>query len=193
MDLAIGASEAVGIIGDNGAGKSTLVKVLSGVYRPTDGEMRFVGRKVDFHSPLDARNNGIEMIYQDLALCEDLDVGANIFLGRELKRRFGPLKFLDRSGMAEAARRDVANLGLDIDVRREVGRLSSGERQMVAVARALQFKPQALLMDEPTAALSTEKIRKLLELIDELKTRGVLILLVSHRFTTSCTSATEWS
>ncbi len=183
VDLTIGASEAVGIIGDNGAGKSTLVKVLSGVYRPTDGEMRFLGERVAFNSPLDARSSGIEMIYQDLALCEDLDVAANIFLGRELKRRVGPFRVLDRSRMAAAAKRDVTNLGLDIDVEREVGGLSGGERQMVAVARALQFKPQALLMDEPTAALSTEKIRKLLEMIDELKARGVSILLVSHRFT----------
>ena len=183
VDLTIGSSESVGIIGDNGAGKSTLVKILSGVYRPTSGEMRLAGKKVAFQSPLDARSNGIEMIYQDLALCGDLDIAANIFLGRELKRRIGPFRFLDRDRMAEIARNDVANLGLDLDVHREVGKLSGGERQMVAVARALQFKPRALLMDEPTAALSTEKIKKLLELIGELKTRGVSILLVSHRFT----------
>ena len=183
VDLTIGSSESVGIIGDNGAGKSTLVKILSGVYRPTSGEMRLAGKKVEFQSPLDARGNGIEMIYQDLALCGDLDIAANIFLGRELKRKVGPFSFLDRDRMAEIARNDVANLGLNLDVHREVGKLSGGERQMVAVARALQFKPRALLMDEPTAALSTEKIRKLLELIGELKTRGVSILLVSHRFT----------
>ena len=183
VDLNIGVSESVGIIGDNGAGKSTLVKILSGVYRATSGEMRLAGKSVDFHSPLDARNSGIEMIYQDLALCGDLDIAANIFLGRELKRRVGPFQFLDRVRMAEIARNDVANLGLDLDIHREVGRLSGGERQMVAVARALQFKPRALLMDEPTAALSTEKIRRLLELIGELKARGVSILLVSHRFT----------
>lgn len=183
VDLNIGVSESVGIIGDNGAGKSTLVKILSGVYQPTSGEMRLAGKKVDFRSPLDARNSGIEMIYQDLALCGDLDIAANIFLGRELKRKVGPFKFLDRNRMTEIARQDVANLGLDLDIHREVGKLSGGERQMVAVARALQFKPRALLMDEPTAALSTEKIRKLLELIDELKARGVSIMLVSHRFT----------
>ena len=160
VDLNIGVSESVGIIGDNGAGKSTLVKILSGVYRPTSGEMHLAGKKVEFHSPLDARSNGIEMIYQDLALCGDLDIAANIFLGRELKRRVGPFNFLDRDRMAEIARNDVANLGLDLDVHREVGKLSGGERQMVAVARALQFKPRALLMDEPTAALSTEKIKK---------------------------------
>jgi len=183
VNLTIHEAEAVGIIGDNGAGKSTLVKVLSGVYPPSDGAISFRGKRVRFASPLDARRNGIEMIYQDLALCEDLDVAQNIFLGRELKRRFGPFRFLDRAAMARAAAKDISDLGLTFDVNREVGMLSGGERQMVAVARALQFDPAALLMDEPTAALSAEKIRKLLELVTELKSRGVSILLVSHRFT----------
>ena len=183
VNLSIHEAEAVGIIGDNGAGKSTLVKLLSGVYPPTDGVMKFRGKTVRFDSPLDARRNGIEMIYQDLALCEDLDVAQNIFLGRELKKKHGPFRLLDRTAMAAAATKDIATMGLNFDVGREVGMLSGGERQMVAVARALQFDPAVLLMDEPTAALSAEKIRKLLELITELKSRGVSILLVSHRFT----------
>jgi simple sugar transport system ATP-binding protein len=183
VDLQIGDAESVGIIGDNGAGKSTLVKVLSGVYPPSGGKMRFRGQEVQFNSPLDARRNGIEVIYQDLALCEDLDVAQNIFLGRELKKKFGPFRLLDKQAMTRAAAEDIANMGLDFDVEREVGMLSGGERQMVAVARALQFAPSALLMDEPTAALSAEKIRRLWELISGLKTRGVSILLVSHRFT----------
>mgnify|MGYP003334380246 CR=1 FL=1 len=183
VDLEIGAAEAVGLIGDNGAGKSTLVKILSGVYAPTAGEMRFDGAPATFGSPLDARRAGIEMIYQDLALCDDLDVAANIFLGRELRRRIGPIPVLDRDAMAAEAARLVAELGLAIDARRSVGTLSGGERQMVAVARALQFRPRLLLLDEPTAALSAEKIRVLLGLVDELKRRGVSILLISHRFT----------
>lgn len=183
IDLKIHEAEAVGIIGDNGAGKSTLVKVLSGVYPPTNGTLKFRGQDVKFQSPLDARKNGIEMIYQDLALCEDLDVAQNIFLGREIKKRVGPFKLLDRDAMTKAAEKDITDLGLHFDVAREVGMLSGGERQMVAVARALQFDPTVLLMDEPTAALSAEKIRKLLELITDLKSRGVSILLVSHRFT----------
>ncbi len=183
VDLRIGESESIGIIGDNGAGKSTLVKVLSGVYPPSGGTMRFRGREVQFNSPLDARRNGIEMIYQDLALCEDLDVAQNIFLGREIQKKLGPFSVLDKRAMTRAAAEDIANMGLDFDVEREVGMLSGGERQMVAVARALQFDPSALLMDEPTAALSAEKIRRLWELISELKNRGVSILLVSHRFT----------
>ena len=183
VDLKIGEVESVGIIGDNGAGKSTLVKLLSGVYPATGGTMKFRGREVRFNSPLDARQNGIEMIYQDLALCEDLDVAQNIFLGREIKKNSGPIRVLDNKAMTRAAAEDIANMGLDFDVEREVGMLSGGERQMVAVARALQFEPSTLLMDEPTAALSAEKIRKLWEMISELKSRGVSILLVSHRFT----------
>lgn len=183
VDLRIEEAESVGIIGDNGAGKSTLVKVLSGVYRPSGGTMKFRGKDVHFASPLDARRSGVEMIYQDLALCEDLDVAQNIFLGRELKKRIGPFSILDRDAMNRAAAEDIAKMGLTFDVEREVGMLSGGERQMVAVARALQFDPAALLMDEPTAALSAEKIRRLWELISGLKARGVSILLVSHRFT----------
>jgi simple sugar transport system ATP-binding protein len=173
----------VGLIGDNGAGKSTLVKILSGVYPPSTGTIRFAGRQVEFHSPLDARRSGIEMIYQDLALCEDLDVAANIFLGREIRRRVGPLRLLDRVAMTAQAATMLAELGLAVEADREAGTLSGGERQMVAVARALQFEPRLLLMDEPTAALSAEKIRLLLNLVSGLKKRGVAILFVSHRFT----------
>jgi simple sugar transport system ATP-binding protein len=183
VSMNIDEAEAVGLIGDNGAGKSTLVKILSGVYAPTSGRFRLDGKAVDFHSPLDARRSGIEMIYQDLALCNDLDVSTNIFLGRELRRRFGFLSLLDRAGMFRETARILDELGITIAPDREVGTLSGGERQMVAVARALQFEPRLLLMDEPTAALSAEKIRVLLALVDGLKKRGVSVLLISHRFT----------
>jgi ABC-type sugar transport system ATPase subunit len=184
VDLHIGAAEAVGLIGDNGAGKSTLVRILSGVHPPSAGTVRLDGERVTFGSPLDARRAGIEMIYQDLALCDDLDVTANVFLGREPKRRLvGPLRVLDRERMREETTRMVGELGLTIGPDRLGGSLSGGERQMVAVARALQFQPRLLLMDEPTAALSAEKIRVLLGLVEGLKQRGVSILLISHRFT----------
>jgi len=183
VHLQVAEAEAVGLIGDNGAGKSTLVKILAGVYAPSRGEMRLDGKPVSFGSPLEARANGIEMIYQDLALCGDLDVAANVFLGRELRRRVGPVAVLDRRAMRHEAARVLAELGSRIEPDRIVGSLSGGERQLVAVARALQFSPRLFLMDEPTAALSAEKIHVLLNVVAQLKERGVAILLVSHRFT----------
>jgi simple sugar transport system ATP-binding protein len=183
VHLELNESEALGLIGDNGAGKSTLVKILSGVYAPTTGTMKLHGKEVRFSNPLEARAAGIEMIYQDLALCDDLDVSANIFLGRELRRRRGPFKVLNRPRMRRESVRILAELNSTIEPDRGVALLSGGERQLVAVARALQFAPRIFLLDEPTAALSTDKIRTLLSLVEGLKERGVAVLLISHRFT----------
>ena len=183
VDLDIGTAESVGLIGDNGAGKSTLVKILSGVYKPTAGQVEYDGARIELGSPLDARRRGIEMIYQDLALCNDLTVAENIFLGREQYTRLGPVKVFDRAAMTAAAGAAFDELGASVDPNRKVGELSGGQRQLVAVARGLQFNPRLFLLDEPTAALANDKIRALLSLVERLKERGVAVLLISHRFT----------
>lgn len=182
VGLRIERGEAIGLIGDNGAGKSTLVKVISGVYQPTGGQLSYLGEPLALRSPLDARRRGIEMIYQDLALCDHLSVAANIFLGRETYRRIGPVRVLDRKAMNAEAKAALRELGASIDPARPVATLSGGQRQLVAVARGLRFDPQLFLLDEPTAALANQKIRALLSLVERLKQRGVSVMLISHRF-----------
>ncbi len=184
VSLSVDAAHCYGLVGDNGAGKSTILKILSGVHQPDAGEIRLEGQRVDFHGEIDARLAGVEMIFQDLALCEDLDAAANIFLGRE--RRMGKSRwfsFLDHQRMHSEATEVLASLGSVMPTDRRVQTLSGGERQLVAVARALEFEPKLLLMDEPTAALSVDKVGVLLDLIERLKGRGVAVILVSHRFT----------
>jgi simple sugar transport system ATP-binding protein len=161
-----------------------MLKILSGVHRPDSGEIRLEDEAVEFNAEIDARLAGIEMIFQDLALCDDLDATANIFLGRERRKGAGHrLSFLDHKAMRQQSEEVLASLGTVLPVDRRVQTLSGGERQLVAVARALEFQPKLLLMDEPTAALSVDKVDVLLGLIERLKARGVAIVLVSHRFT----------
>ncbi|HWR66627.1 MAG TPA: ATP-binding cassette domain-containing protein [Bellilinea sp.] len=183
VDLVLHHNEVLGLVGDNAAGKSTLMKVLSGAYIPEEGEIFIEGNKAHMVNPLDARRLGIEMVYQDLALADNLDVTGNVFLGREtVGRRIGPFGVMNTQKMEQDAQRLVGRLKIDIpSVRLMVERLSGGQRQAVAIARATAFNSKVIIMDEPTAALSVGAISKVLDLIRELKAQGASIIIISHR------------
>jgi ABC-type sugar transport system ATPase subunit len=175
--------EVVGLLGDNGAGKSTLIKCISGVHSPEEGEILFDGAAVAFTSPMDARRAGIETIYQDLALANNLDVGANIFLGREVKtRRLGGLiQTLDDRHMREESRQTLDSLQIRFPTLTEpIEKLSGGQRQAVAIARAVYWEARLMIMDEPTNNLGVPEQHKVLELIRTLKSRGVPVILITH-------------
>jgi simple sugar transport system ATP-binding protein len=182
VSMKVHAGEVVALAGDNGAGKSTLIKTISGVHRPDQGEILLKGRPIRFETPHQARDHGIETIYQDLALADNLSIGANIFLGREpMRKAFGFLPVLDRPRMAEAARDTMARL--DFHVTRldaPVSNFSGGQRQAVAIGRALYWDAQLLIMDEPTAALGVPEQRKVIALIQSLKAQGRGVIFISH-------------
>jgi simple sugar transport system ATP-binding protein len=181
VNLELRRGEIMGIVGDNGAGKSTLMKILSGVYLADEGEIYIDGRRVNIRTPQDAFNLGVGMIYQDLALFDNLDVARNIFVGRERSR--GPLGlWLDKKSMYQKAADLIQELRVDISSPRlNVARMSGGQRQMVACARAIAFDSKILIMDEPTAALGVTEASKLLSLIGSLRDRGLAILLITQR------------
>ena len=182
VDLELNHGEVLGLVGDNAAGKSTLVKILSGVYAPDEGEIFMQGQKVEFASPADSRSLGIEMIYQDLAIVPNLSIAGNIFLGRERVKSFLGIKILDKRKMIEESQQAVGRLDVDIHSTKLVSAgLSGGQQQAVAVGRAVFFNPRVIIMDEPTAALSVKGIKKVLELVKELKKRSISIILISHR------------
>ncbi|HEX6355644.1 MAG TPA: ATP-binding cassette domain-containing protein [Actinophytocola sp.] len=175
--LTVRAGEVVALVGDNGAGKSTLVKVVSGAVQPDSGTVSFLGRPVRIHRPADAQALGITTVFQDLALCENLDVVANLFLGAE-KRSWS---VLGEVAMERTARDLLTSLDVRIrDVRAPVAMLSGGQRQSVAIARALLGEPKMVILDEPTAALGVEQTAQVLDLIRRLRERGLAVLLVSH-------------
>ncbi len=182
VSMEVYPGEVVGLIGDNGAGKSTLIKMISGVYRPDGGRIFLEGREVTFASPMEARQLGIETIYQDLALCENLDASVNIFLGREpFRRRFGFLKEVDRVRMLEESRHVLDQLDIHIpNLRRPIREMSGGQRQAVAIARAVYWNARLMIMDEPTAALGVPEQRKVLALVRTLRERGVPVIIISH-------------
>jgi ABC-type sugar transport system ATPase subunit len=183
VDLALHHNEVLGLMGDNAAGKSTLMKVLSGAYIPDEGEIFIEGQKAHLTNPMDARRRGIEMVYQDYALANNLDVAANVFMGREVVRlELGPIGVMDFRYMEQETRSLLNRLKIDIaSVRQKVERLSGGQRQAVAIARATAFDAKVIIMDEPTAALSVAAIDKVLELVRELKAQGSSIIIISHR------------
>ncbi|MCA0869510.1 ATP-binding cassette domain-containing protein [Seohaeicola saemankumensis] len=172
------AGEVVGLLGHNGAGKSTLIKMLSGAYKADSGEIRINGERVEIHNPRDARRHNIETIYQTLALADNLDAASNLFLGRELVTPFG---LVDEDAMEAETRKIMARLNPNFAKFSEpVSALSGGQRQSVAIARAVYFNARILIMDEPTAALGPHETQMVSELITQLKSEGIGIFLISH-------------
>ena len=181
VDMTLEHGEALGLMGDNGAGKSTLVKVIAGNFPPSEGEIRIEGRTVHFAKPAEARAQGVEVVYQDLALCNNLTAAANVFLGREIKKRLGPLQWLDHNLMARRAGELFKELKSETRPRDLVRQMSGGQRQAVAIARTRLSQPRMVLMDEPTAAISVRQVAEVLDLIKRLRDSGMAIILISHR------------
>ena len=181
VDLDLEQGEVVGLMGDNGAGKSTLVKCIAGNFRPSTGEIRLEGQVQHFHKPADARERGIEVVYQDLALCNNLTAAENVFLGREIKKSYGPFQFLDYARMYARAGEIFAELKSETRPRDLVRRMSGGQRQAVAIARTRLKDAKLVLMDEPTAAISVRQVKEVLDLILRLRDKGMAVVLISHR------------
>jgi simple sugar transport system ATP-binding protein len=181
VSLTLNPGEVIGLMGDNGAGKSTLVKIVAGNYAPSGGTITMQGRTVAFHTPADARAEGIEVVYQDLALCDNLTAAENVYLGRELTRGLGPFRVLDYRGMFRRAGELFAELKSETRPRDLVRRMSGGQRQAVAIARTRLSEPRIVLMDEPTAAISVRQVAEVLGLIGRLRDHGIAVVLISHR------------
>ena len=181
ISFTISPGEVIGLMGDNGAGKSTLVKMMAGNFPPSEGEILIHNAPVHFTKPIHARENGIEVVYQDLALCDHLTAAHNIFLGRELKKRLGFFRFLDSRSMFAKAGELFKELKSETRPRDLVQQMSGGQRQAVAIARTRLSSPNLVLMDEPTAAISVRQVGEVLDLIKRLKNQGIAVLLISHR------------
>ncbi len=181
VSLELEAGQTIGLMGDNGAGKSTLVKIIAGNFPPTHGKMLIDGSEVVFHRPVDARRHGIEIVYQDLALCDNLSAGVNVFLSRELRRGIGPFRVIDYAAMYRRAAQLFAELKSETRPRDLVRQMSGGQRQAVAIARTRLSNPKIVLMDEPTAAISVRQVAEVLNLIRHLRDQGFTVVLISHR------------
>jgi simple sugar transport system ATP-binding protein len=173
--------EVVGLMGDNGAGKSTLVKLIAGNFPPTDGEVLVDGEVCHFHKPIQARAKGIEVVYQDLALADNLTAAQNVFLGREQNKGLWPFRVLDKQAMIDRSAKLFDELKSETRPRDLVKKMSGGQRQAVAIARTRLSNAKLVLMDEPTAAISVRQVAEVLELIRRLKHQGVAVILISHR------------
>ncbi|WP_292164343.1 ATP-binding cassette domain-containing protein [Mesorhizobium sp.] len=181
VSLDINEGEVLGLMGDNGAGKSTLVKTIAGNFQPTSGTYVLEGKSVQLSGPADARRHGIEVVYQDLAICDNLTASANVFLGREIMRQLGPLKVLDHKSMNTRSAEIFRELKSETRPADLVVRMSGGQRQAVAIARTRLAKSKIVLMDEPTAAISVRQVAEVLALIRRMKDQGLSVILISHR------------
>ena len=178
VSLALHPGEVVGLMGDNGAGKSTLVKIIAGNYPQSEGTIELDGRMTAFHKPSDARQAGIEIVYQDLALCDNLPAAENVYLGRELMLGIGPVRVLNYRAMFKRAGELFAELKSETRPRDLVRHMSGGQRQAVAIARTRLSEPKIVLMDEPTAAISVRQVAEVLHLIRHLRERGIAVVLI---------------
>lgn len=181
ISLALEDREILALVGDNGAGKSTLIKILAGAVRKDAGQILVDGRQVEIGNPQDAKNLGIEVVYQDLALINYLNVYQNLFLGRELHKRWGPIPVLDHREMEKQAAQKLDSLGVRVrNLRAWVSRLSGGQRQSIAVARAASFGRKIVILDEPTAALGVRESKHVLQIVRELKNKGASVIIITH-------------
>jgi simple sugar transport system ATP-binding protein len=181
ISLTVDPGEVIGLMGDNGAGKSTMVKLIAGNFPPTEGEIVVDGNVCHFHKPIQARAMGIEVVYQDLALADNLTASQNVFLGRELKKRVWPFWILDKEAMIVRSAELFAELQSETRPRDLVRKMSGGQRQAVAIARTRLSNAKLVLMDEPTAAISVRQVAQVLALIERMKAQGVSVMLISHR------------
>ena len=181
VSFSLNAGEVIGLMGDNGAGKSTLVKMIAGNFRPSSGSILMDGQEIVMHRPVEARQHGIEIVHQDLALCDNLTAAANVFLGRELRLGFGPIKILDYATMYRRAGEIFLELKSETRPRDLVKKMSGGQRQAVAIARTRLSNAKIVLMDEPTAAISVRQVAEVLNLIRRLRDQGITVVLISHR------------